>query len=226
MQTIIPAIIPTSHEDLAGHLARLAPAEGIRAVQIDIVDGVFAAPASYPYGVGQHLEDLPSQDRFEYEVDLMVSDPEAVLEEWIMHGATRLTIHAESVRNLPSLMRDLATKYRHVESPVSPSFGLALSLETPPSKIEAYLGLIDYVQLMGIAHIGVQGAPFDERVITRIIELKQAHPNVVIQMDGGVSRATLPALVAAGVDRFVVGSDLWHAADLALEYEELARLVG
>ena len=64
MSIIVPAILPTSFEDLEEKLAQLHGL--VDSVQIDSVDGHFATPASWPYiGSGlqqlQHLKDHGEQ---------------------------------------------------------------------------------------------------------------------------------------------------------------------
>jgi hypothetical protein len=81
MSIIIPAILPTSEHDLQDKLLRL---QGIsQHVQIDLVDGVFASPASWPFLspgkqiTGHELDALEFLGTLHLELDLMVMDAEA-----------------------------------------------------------------------------------------------------------------------------------------------------
>jgi pentose-5-phosphate-3-epimerase len=47
MSVIVPAILPTSRDDLDEKLLRLHGL--VDAVQVDVVDGRFVTPASWPY---------------------------------------------------------------------------------------------------------------------------------------------------------------------------------
>jgi pentose-5-phosphate-3-epimerase len=131
MAIIIPAILPTSRADLEEKLSRLI---GIASeVQIDIVDGIFAYPASWPYAEGTdefaHTAHPPeSRGNFHIEVDLMVRDPEQVTGSWIQAGANRILAHLESTTYLPRLITDLKVKYGHEKGFASEllSFGLAV----------------------------------------------------------------------------------------------------
>ena len=223
MGVIVPAILPTSREDLEGKLALL---EGlVDTVQIDIVDGKFATPATWPY-VNQSADfdswikqgdALPYLGSFRYEMDLMVQNVEEVTGLWIAAGAQRIVVHAESTERLPDIIHDLEVKYGHAKDfvPGLLSFGLSIGNETDP-----YMGDADFVQFMGIATIGRQGQPFDARVLEKVRAFRRKYPEMTIQVDGAVSLETAPRLLAAGVDRLVVGSDLWRARDIK---EELAR---
>ncbi|MEK7511385.1 MAG: hypothetical protein AAB582_04060 [Patescibacteria group bacterium] len=230
MGAIIPAILPTSREDLENKLGRL---HGLaRAVQIDIVDGRYASPASWPYTehdeVKTSVEFLPYLGQFQFEFDLMVEHSGLVAGGWIDHGVNRITLHAESTRDLPAVIEKLQVTYGHDKgfAPDLLSFGLAIGVETDLALIEPYLDRADYVQFMGIRTIGRQGEPFDNRIVRKIVAFRKAHPDTPVQVDGGVNLVTAPVLLDAGVSRLVIGSGLWKAPDLKEElrkYQQLAE---
>lgn len=231
MGAIIPAILPTSRADLNEKLKRLA---GIRSeVQIDIVDGRFIAPATWPYLTDTNSEplseedDLAELDPFKFEVDLMVENPEEVIGRWIRAGATRITVHAETTHNLYGVIEEFQTRYGHDKdfAPELLSFGLALNITTDTALIEPFIDTCDYVQFMGIAHIGKQGEPFDERVIPKLHQFHRKYPDMPIQVDGGVSRETAGKLLEAGASRLVVGSALWKAPDIKEELDTFDNLL-
>ena len=85
-------------------------------------------------------------------------------------------------------------------------FGLAISNDTPTELLYPHLDMIDCVQFMGIAEIGLQGQDFDERVLDKIRDIKSVNPHILIQVDGSVNNSTIEILEQAGVERFVVGS--------------------
>lgn len=233
MDAIVPAVLPTSREDLERQLADLSTFANV--VQINVVDGKFASPATWPYLLNSHdlskmVEErrmLPQWGHFRFEIDIQAARPEDVIGAWIGVGATRLTVHAESVTNMEKFLRDLEVHYGHDKdfAPDLLSIGLAIGVETDLALIEPYVDRLDYVQFMGVARLGKHGEPFESKVVERIKEFRKRHPSMPIQADGGVSRATAPALLAAGVSRLVVGSDLWRAEDRAERYGELLALI-
>lgn len=237
MGVVVPAILPTSRRDLEDRLSRIVGL--VDRVQIDVVDGRFAQPATWPYAGESETfaKEVDSGDtllhlgQFRYEIDLMVSNPEEVAGIWIAAGANRITVHAESTRYLPQLIERFKTEFGYDKdfAPGLLSLGLALNIESEISLIEPYFDSIDYIQLMGIAHIGRQGEPFDERVIRKVAQIKKTHAHIPVQVDGGVSITNAPALLSAGVSSLVVGSDIWHASDPAeelLRFEELGEQYG
>ncbi len=238
MSVLVPAILTTSREDLEQKLLQLVGV--VSDVQIDIIDGRFTTPATWPYtalGVNSKADALsqifpagdmlPYVDQLQYEMDLMVSNPEEVTGLWIEAGAVRMTIHVESTNYLPKAITDLQIKYGHAKdfAPGLLSLGLAINISTELSLIEPFLADADYVQFMGITSIGKQGQPFDKEVLRKIAQFKKKHPKMTIQVDGGVSLETAPALLSAGVDRLVVGSALWRAKNLQEELEKFTQLI-
>lgn len=232
MGIIVPAIIPTSRKDLEEKLSRLS---GLcEEVQIDIVDGVFAGPATWPY-VDDRAEPsrmlaggglLPRAGEFRFEIDLMSGDPESVAGVWIGLGASRLTVHSESTRFIPRFLESTNSIYGH-DGDFTPGLlllGLSIGIETDLALIEPYLKKIDYVQFMGIRKIGHQGEPFDVRVLAKIAMFRKRYPTIEIQVDGGITLENAPKLLKAGVKRLVVGSALWKAPDLASRYREFDEL--
>lgn len=222
MGVIVPAILPTSRKDLEGKLALL---EGVvDAVQIDIVDGLFASPATWPYlnsnaQLKERFEDgtmLPYLGHFTFEIDLMAMHPEESAGLWIAAGAQRVVLHAESSDNLSAAIDELSVRYGHAKGFAADliSLGLSIGNDTDLSLLAPYMQHADFIQCMGIKEIGKQGQPFDSRVLERIRAIRRDYPQMTIQVDGAVSLATAPRLLDAGVDRLVVGSALWKAPNL------------
>ena len=231
MSNIVPAVLPSSRKELEGKLALIAKATSASRVQIEVVDGHVATPTSWPYVVPGELhamvergEMLPLLDRFEYEVDLMCTDIEQAVEDWLALGATRLTFHFEGMTDPLRLLAKMRRQYG--SDPLSTtgvvSLGLAIDLATDLARVEPCLTHVSYVQCMGIATIGRQGAPFDARVLGKVRELHTRHPDLELQVDGGVSIENAKSVLMAGASFLVVGSAILGASDptsafLALE---------
>lgn len=232
MGIIVPAILPESRLDLEEKLAQL---RGIcDDVQIDIVDGKFASPASWPYreDPAEPQKMLAAGELFfgngdhKIEIDLMSQDPETAAGSFVALGATRLTIHAESTRYIPRFIESTRALYGHDKDFVSDllSLGLALGVESDLALIEPHLSQIEYVQFMGIRTIGHQGEAFDTRVLQKIATFRKRYPDMPVQIDGGVTLQTAPALLEAGVSRLIVGSALWKSEDVRQTYHAFTAL--
>lgn len=233
MALITPAILATSRADFEEKLARFAMVPAVQRIQLDVVDGRFAGPASWPFTDVADFrkmlaegKSLPLIPRFEYEIDLMVLEPENAALSFMLAGATRLVIHAESTTSIGRVLAVLRRQSGHEKDfmPNLLSIGLALNGTTDTSIIEPYLDQIDFVQFMGIARIGKQGEPFDKRVLTKIQSFHHEHPQIPLQVDGGVTLHTAPALLALGVQNLVVGHDLLQSDDISAEVSRFEKL--
>jgi len=220
MGLVTPAVLPSSRIELEEKLALFARIPKVSRIQIDVVDGKFATPASWPYTAPKELEAmaqkgvmLPRLDSIEYEIDLMCLDAERAAALWLSRGATRLIFHAEAATDLPRLLISARKRFGAGDGFASGliSYGLALNVATDLALLEPCLGEIEFVQFMGIARIGRQGQPFDTRAVKKIREFHSRHPNVPVQIDGGVTLANARELIALGVTNLVIGSGILKA---------------
>jgi ribulose-phosphate 3-epimerase len=214
MIEIVPAILPKSFEDLVAHLVRV---RGVaRLVQIDMVDGSFAPNKTWPYGeyesfetIAHEEEGMPFWEEFDFEFDVMANHPEKDIDNLVHAGAARIVIHAKSAGAEKAL--ELLQPSRGGELGVK--VGIALELTDTPAALDAFDGLYDYVQVMGIAKVGFQGQAFDERAIAVVQSLRAKHRDMLLQVDGGVRLENAAALVAAGATSLVVGSAIFATDD-------------
>lgn len=230
MADIIPAIMPTSFEDLEdklSHVATLVPL-----VQIDIMDGRLTPKRTWPH-MGNDLdrtfvqilneqEGFPFWNDVDFEADLMVKEPEKVWRDWITVGAKRLIFHYESIADPKSFLETIRKSAVAKESPLYTEIGFAINVSTRIDVLFPFLdsGQIDFVQCMGIAEIGFQGSVMDESVFGKISDLRAKYPDLIISVDGGVNMQTAPKLVEVGVDRLVIGSAIFAAEDVVVAVGE------
>lgn len=218
---IIPAIMPQSFADLQEKVGRVAT--HVKTVQLDIMDGDFVEDKTWPY-LGDLLDfqkltkedmGLPEWQKINYEVDLMVSVPDRDAFEWITAGASRVIIHIESHPEVKEIIGRIRREFgRPNEVSTAPEIGVSLNNDTPIEQIYEFVPLADFVQLMGIAEIGYQSQPFDERVVERARILRKKFPELIISIDGGVNNETVPKLIEAHVNRLVSGSYIFDSGDV------------
>lgn len=227
--------MPSSFEDLREKLALVKGAVSV--VQLDVMDGKFVSERNWPLnegGVGhfskilREEEGLPYWEDFDFEIDFMVSNPSKGIDDWVVAGAKRLIIHIESVKDFAALITDIRGRFPKGNGngdSLTPEFGVALNITTSNDAIYPFLSEMDFVQFMGIEKIGFQGQPFDERVVTKITELRAQSADYTISVDGGVSLETVPRLVAAGANRLCVGSALFGSENIIETVKRLQSLI-
>jgi len=212
---IVPAIIPINEAQLRVFVERL---QRVPELHVDVVDGKFVSAISWPYepsGVPQAC--YQALERFSLEVDLMVAEPLTAATAWLLAGADRLVFHVESIT-----VEALAT----FASTTGVTLGIAANNDTPLLALLPYLPYVDHIQVMGIATIGSQGQPFDERALDRIQALAAYRNTHTIGLDGSVNAQTLPALAALHLDRYIMGSAIIQAEDPLLAYQTFSQVAG
>ncbi len=186
MHEIIPAVLPHSVEELEKALEALPPE--ITFFHMDVLDP--------PVG-GDIWTERNTRD---FEVHLMVENPEAIMARWIERGAKRLSVHTAGAS---------LSEYRG-----QAEIGLAVELDKPLETILPFLDFVDFVHLMSIDEIGAQGHVLDEKVFDRIKLLQEKYPELPIAVDGGVTAGNYEKLLELGADRLVVGAhfgELWQS---------------
>ena len=174
MHEIIPAVLPKDEKDLEAKLAALPVS--VTFFHMDVLE-----------------EDIwtPTNTR-DFEVHLMVEDPDAIIGKWIERGARRVSVHQPSAK---------LAEYRG-----KAEIGYAVELEKPLEDFLPFFDFVDFIHLMSIDEIGEQGHQFDEKVFDRIKKLQELYPDKPISVDGGVSVENYEKLLELGADRLIVGS--------------------
>lgn len=231
MAEIIPAILPKNYEDLKNKISLV---RGIAPVaQIDICDGVFVKSTTWPFlGAGsmdQHFtrilneqEGMPFWEDIDFELDLMVSDAVENFDLYTKLGPRRIVFHIEAVGNVEKFQHFLEGIDTYIRDVID--IGVAINPDTDIEKIFPLVNAIDFVQCMGIEHIGAQGEEFTEKCLGQIKKLKQKFPDVVVSVDGGVNLDTAPKVIAAGADRLVIGSAIFNTDDIINTIEQFEQL--
>jgi ribulose-phosphate 3-epimerase len=158
-----------------------------------------------PLGL-ETIRQLRPKTDLPFDVHLMVEDNDFFIREVSRMGVQSIAIHAESAKHLDrslNLIREYGIKA-----------GVALNPATPLSVLDYALESLDYVLLMTV-NPGFAGQPLVPGAFRKIADcrayLDARGKPIPIQVDGNVSFAHIPRMVAAGADILVAGtSSLFH----------------
>ncbi len=218
MAKIIPAILAENYEEMREQIANFLDLTKI--VQIDICDGKFVNNITWPMNprdqsnvnlILSEEEGMPYWEKMEFEFDLMVANASEKFEFFSRLGARRMVFHLEAEYDKEKFKEFLEGLDMYTRE--NTEIGLALNTTTDIKELDKFISLVDFVQVMGIEHIGQQGEKFDIRCIDQIKGLKEKYPELVISVDGSVNEETAELLIHAGAKRLVVGSALIHSFD-------------
>src|SRR3990167_3597194 len=227
MNEIIPAILPKNYEELKNKIALVRGVALV--VQVDICDGIFVKSVTWPFPDDQHFsailneeEGMPFWEDIDFELDLMVSDAVANFDIYTKLGPRRIIFHLEAVGNLEEFQHFLEGVDTYVRDAIQ--IGVAISPDASVKQIFPLVNSVDFVQVMGILHEGIQGEEFDPKCLNQIKKLKEKFPDIIISVDGGVDFETAPKLIEAGADRLVIGSALFNTDDIIGTVERFKQI--
>lgn len=221
MIEVVPAILPASFEELS---AKVALVRGlVRRVQLDVADGSYAPSKTWPYAEAGHFESLleeseglPFWDEIDYEVDLLIKEPEKEIDKWIQAGVAAAVVHIESTENV----QDIIKKLHEVNAEV----GLGIKPSTPNEELFKHIADADFVQCMGNDNIGYHGVELDPSVYDKIRDIRARYPEMPIAVDIGVNEETAPLLVDAGATKLVSGSAIFGSDTIRETIKTLSSL--
>jgi len=191
------SILSLDPQNYQSELDRLG--HNIDIVHFDIMDGKFVPNVAMGVETVRSIKtDLPKWTH------LMVQNPEREIPKYIEAGSNWITFHIEAVENPTQLIQDL--KLKGIKA------GIALNPHTSVEKIAKYLTNLDHVLVMTVEP-GQGGQKFQANNLEKIRQIRKLNPKIEIAVDGGIGETTLPKVISAGANIFVVGSAIVRSED-------------
>jgi len=212
---IAPSILSADFTQLGAEILAVEQA-GADSIHVDVMDGHFVPNITIGPLVVKAARRVTEKV---LDVHLMISNADNYIEAFAAAGADWLTVHVEACLHLQrtvSRIKELGMKA-----------GVVLNPATPLQTLEYILADVDLVMLMSV-NPGFGGQSFIPATLDKIRALKEMIDrrgfDVGIEIDGGVSRATIGEISAAGANIFVAGSAIYGSDDYGQEIGELRRL--
>ena len=210
---IAPSLLSADFARLEQQVVTVMDA-GAKVMHVDVMDGHFVPPITIGPLVVAALRDLVHDRGGILDCHLMVERPERHVEAFAQAGADVITVHPEATPHIHYTLKMIR------EAGVNA--GVVINPGTPVEAVEPVLDLIDLCLVMSV-NPGWGGQRYIPASTGRIARLRELlPPEVVLEVDGGVSLDNVDEVRDAGADLFVAGNAVFGAADPAAAFAALA----
>jgi len=211
---ISPSILSADFANLQAELDAVKNADW---AHVDVMDNHFVPNLTLGLPV---VESLVRVSPIPLDCHLMIDDPDRWAPPYAEAGAQSVTFHIEAAREPVRLARQIRALGARASMAIKPN--------TPFAPYADLLSELDMVLVMTVEP-GFGGQAFMADQMPKVRQVREAvrrHGGEIwIQVDGGVSAATIEQCAQAGADVFVAGSAVFGAQDAAAAVDELRALV-
>ena len=210
MVMIAPSILSADFSDLKNEILRLDEA-GADVIHLDIMDGHFVPNLTFGPSL---VKAIRPYTKLPFDVHLMVSNPDEMLEWFAVSGADLITVHEEACPHLDKTIDAIHS--------LGLKAGVALNPSTPETVLEYIIDKLDLILVMTV-NPGFGGQSFMENQLDKIAKIKKMIGNrkIILSVDGGINPMTGAQAVAAGADLLVAGTAIFAGGNYAKNIEDL-----
>jgi ribulose-phosphate 3-epimerase len=182
-------------------------AAGADRIHIDVMDGHFVPNITMGPLV---VSAVRKCTKLPLDVHLMISNPERYVSDFAKAGADSIGVHVEATFHIERLLMQIRELGKKATITLNPA--------THESVLEHIVHAFDAVLVMSV-NPGFAAQKFMDSAVGKISRIKALlsaagrQRDCPIEIDGGITAATAPRVIAAGADVLIAGSAIFGSAD-------------
>ncbi|ACA57208.1 ribulose-phosphate 3-epimerase [Clostridium botulinum] len=205
MVKIAPSILSADFSKLGEDIKNLDK-YGADVIHIDVMDGRFVPNISFGIPIIKSIRNLTDKP---FDVHLMIEEPSKYIEDFAKAGADIISVHYEADKHIDRTINYIK------------SFGIkaavALNPGTSVSCIKDLIPSLDMVLIMSV-NPGFGGQKYIQYASEKIKEVRalseKYNKDLIIEVDGGVTKDNIKEIADCGADLLVAGSAVFKNGEI------------
>ncbi len=190
-----------------GSELQLLEEAGAKLVHVDVMDGVYCPCMTVGPPLIKAIKTPLLKD-----VHLMIAEPLGKVREYVEAGADIITIHPDSTAHPHRVLQELGGMENANDAARGIIRGVAMNPGMPLTILEPLLDELEMVLLLAV-NPGWSGQKFARSTFGRIEQvkklIKESGREILLCVDGGITKNNVAEIAQTGVDMVVAGSAMF-----------------